>query len=252
MQSLLIFEKLYTFYQLESSEMSNILTSFVERSRAIDVMPSAKTFNTSSDDCENRIRVDMEIDREDMCEFVVHNATDLDMCNLRKVLMSEIETMAIDIVSVHTNSSALPDESIVMRLGLLPIICNDLDSYTNCEECECKNEGCNNCGVSFSLNVVGDGRMKKTITSEDVTISNKNFHIIKGPPFTLFYLRNDEAVELEGQILKGKGSIHSKWNPVSSVTFKRLDNNSHRFHFESIGTLNNAQILEKALKVLYS
>jgi RNA polymerase Rpb3/RpoA insert domain/RNA polymerase Rpb3/Rpb11 dimerisation domain len=61
---------------------------------------------------------------DDYCEFVLSN-TDVSIANaLRRVILSHVPTIAVDLVEIDENSTVLNDEFLAHRLGLIPIVSN--------------------------------------------------------------------------------------------------------------------------------
>ena len=79
--------------------------------------------------------------------------TDLAVANsLRRIMISEIPTLTIDLVELRENTSALHDEFIAHRLGLIPLVSDQVDNFVLSEECACQ-KMCPKCSVNYRLSV---------------------------------------------------------------------------------------------------
>lgn len=150
---------------------------------------------------------------------IVIGGIDVAIANaLRRIMINEVATMAIDDVIIIENSSIMKDESLALRLGLIPLT-TDLDSYLLPQECSCNSElGCSNCSVTLTLDSEATDTIR-TIYSKDlrsydpnVTPVNANIPITK--------LASGQKVRLEAYAKLGKGLDHAKWQPVASCAYK--------------------------------
>ena len=127
---------------------------------------------------------------------------------LRKFIIDEVPTMAIEDVEIRKNNSILYDEILAHRLGLLPLK-TDLKSYILSSECKCNGEGCAKCTVILTLKAKGPGIV---YASE---MKSKDPKIIPVHPKTpIVKLIKGQNVEVEATAMLGQGKVHAKWSPA--------------------------------------
>jgi len=139
---------------------------------------------------------------------------------LRRIMLSEVPSMAIDEVVVIENSSMLHDEILAHRLGLIPLK-TDLDTYNLPEECPCKSEfGCNLCRVALTLEAEAKENTT-TVYSRDLHSENPDI-IPVSDKIPIAKLAPDQKIKLEAYARLGKGKDHAKWQPVSNCTYRYM------------------------------
>ena len=101
-------------------------------------------------------------------KFELHN-TDLTVANaLRRVIIAEVPTMAIDIVEISENTSALHDEFLAHRCGLIPLVSDLVDEFYFRDDCECQFGNCEKCSVIFELDCNNKTDQAYDVTALDI------------------------------------------------------------------------------------
>jgi DNA-directed RNA polymerase II subunit RPB3 len=77
--------------------------------------------------------------KDDVLKFELRD-TDASIANaLRRIMIAEVPTLAIDLVEIETNSSVLNDEFLAHRLGLIPIVSDramEMRLSRDCDACD--------------------------------------------------------------------------------------------------------------------
>lgn len=138
---------------------------------------------------------------------------------IRRIIIAEVPTLAIDRVFIAENSGSVFDEIIAHRLGLVPLV-GDISKFKFPEECECHGAGCPSCEVRLFLDVealedqvaVYSGHLK----SERADV----YPISESIPITV--LSKGQRLVLEARARLGTGKLHAKWQPASVAALRYL------------------------------
>ena len=109
------------------------------------------------------MKIDFSSIGADSTSFVL-SGSDIAFANaLRRSMQSEVMSFAIEDVRIYDNTSALFDEMLAHRLGLIPLT-TDLQSYIPRDQCSCGGKGCAQCTVTLTMSVEGP----RMVISEDL------------------------------------------------------------------------------------
>jgi len=109
--------------------------------------------------------------------------TDSSVANaLRRIMMAEVPTMAIEYVNIIENDSVLFDEFLAHRMGLLPLTSHYVGDippdfttgrgFKEYKDCNCF-DGCGYCTAQFELDVTNTEDKVLTVTHYDIVESKK-------------------------------------------------------------------------------
>ena len=157
---------------------------------------------------------------DDFMRFIVRGVNAPFVNALRRIILTEVPSMAIDEIVILENSSVLNDEILAHRMGFIPLK-TDLDSYSLPEECKCESEfGCNLCRANLTLEVEADD---KTITVYSGDLKPENPSIVPvSDKIPIAKLAPEQKMKFEAYARLGKGKKHAKWQPVSMSTYMYL------------------------------
>lgn len=124
------------------------------------------------------------------------------MANAIRRSANQIPILAVDSLEITKNDSALYDEIIAHRVGLIPLKNEDLKLPS---ECDCgKEEGCGKCSTKFKLIASGPA----TVYSTDLSPKT---NVIYKMPITI--LDKDQELEFVAIAKMGTGIQHAKFSP---------------------------------------
>lgn len=175
--------------------------------------------------------------KDDVLKFELRD-TDASIANaLRRIMIAEVPTLAIDLVEIESNSSVLNDEFLAHRLGLIPIVSDRAMEMRLSRDCDaCDGDGrCEYCSIEFHLSVKCTGDQTLDVTSLDLVSSDPSiipvdaagraadmggFESNDTRGILIVKLRKGQELKLRAIARKGIGKDHAKWSPAATVTFQ--------------------------------
>ncbi|AJF61221.1 TPA: DNA-directed RNA polymerase subunit D [Candidatus Woesearchaeota archaeon] len=126
---------------------------------------------------------------------------------LRRIMLTEVPVMAIENVEIKQNSSAMYDEVLSHRLGLI-VLTTDLKSYELPKSQEDVDGRKAKCTLELTLKAKGP----KTVYASDLKSKDPKVKPVH-PKTPIVKLLKDQEIELVAVAVLGKGEEHSKWCP---------------------------------------
>lgn len=163
--------------------------------------------------------------------FVLDGTTPAFANALRRIMISEVPTLAVEHVDITMNNSVLFDEVVAHRMGLIPFVF-DPKKFVRIDECKCKGKGCASCQVVFAVEKTGPCM----IHSGDLKSSNRAVKPID-PNILILELLKGQSLKMESVARLGTGQEHAKWQAANAV-----------YSYYPELEINNAEKAKKSIK----
>lgn len=191
-------------------------------------------------------RVEVTQETNSTIKFIMRDC-DASLANaLRRVMISEVPTIAIDEVMVRCNTSTLADEVLCHRMGLIPLtsqraLSSHPDPMVMKWDCDCQDGmGCRKCGAMLKLEKLNDTEEQMDVTTEDIVSDDVEvmpFDHSRSSVGSSGFMSEDDAgankystvllklapgqeVSFEFIARRGIGKMHAKWSPVATAVFR--------------------------------
>eukprot|EP01060_Flectonema_neradi_P022430 TRINITY_DN30670_c0_g1_i1.p1 TRINITY_DN30670_c0_g1~~TRINITY_DN30670_c0_g1_i1.p1 ORF type:complete len:345 (+),score=50.09 TRINITY_DN30670_c0_g1_i1:40-1074(+) len=166
-------------------------------------------------------------EKEDEIDFELRGTSPAIANLLRRTMMMEIPTVAIDIVLIHYNDGVVFDEALSHRLGLIPL---DVDANLlkrTTTSVDPANPDATSV-IKFTLDVTA------TRDNYQVYSSDLKYQPLSGCPafatppkpvhdkILIAKLAKGHRVKVTCFAIVGTGALHAKWSPVGTATYKPI------------------------------
>lgn len=143
---------------------------------------------------------------------------------LRRVILSDVPTMAIEYAYFHDNTTSVYDEMVAHRLGLVVLRSDEaLDKYKPPEECRDVEPPDPKCYAEFFLDVSvpSDNTSGIYVKASDLALSDKSVAPVY-PETPIVYVAPGQRIRFEAYARLGRGREHGKWSPASESSLRYL------------------------------
>ncbi len=175
------------------------------------------------------MNVDLTLEKDNRLEFMLKGASAPFSNLVRRYVVGQLPTFAIDRVTFYENSSAMFDEYIAHRLGQVPLLS---------DVARAKDE------VVFTLEAEGPSTIySKQLKSTDSKIKSA----LDGIP--LLRLLEGQNLRLEAKARMGIGRQHGKFQP-GLVSYEMLSPSEFKFKVESFMQIEPRVMLAKTADMI--
>ena len=197
--------------------------------------------------------------------FLLKNVTQKTTNSIRVMLYSQIPTLAITRIELQTNNTALYDELISQRLGLLALRSDNVSKLNVPQECICPdNQVCSKCSVQFNIDVTAPAGFHRVtgrnLVCESGDIAGRPWSEViefevpgyESQPQPLVSIRGGQSLKLRCWAIRGVGEQHAKFIPVSKAVPIEIPSNysdksrkDYQYNIESVGQLSPEELLNR-------
>lgn len=159
---------------------------------------------------------------------------------LRMTMISKVETLSIYDIDIYENTSILQDEILLDRLKQIPLKSKNLNLVKSCKDC--------NEIDYFNINFNCDKEFYSLRTTD---ISSK--YIDPKLNLEIVRLTEGQKISLTVYIKRGKGSDHYSWNPILSLRYTEIEDNTltcknkYILSLRNNGSLSSKDIIKRAI-----
>ena len=157
---------------------------------------------------------------------------------LRRIMIAEVPTMAIETVMINQNTSIIPDEVLAHRLGLIPILADANNFIEKKPDDEFNDKNSMkfilkvNCYKDKDGQLINENIFSKDLIFEPQGDQKKKYYNSETKRYSIGLVHDDilinklttgMEIDLECYCTKGIGRTHAKWSPVCTAYYKLIN-----------------------------